>query len=190
MGSSHHHDSPDSTWVYKKMRDLLTQNSWRLLLKLFQANTGQQYLEKHQALVLFFSKRGARDPIHLADLTMDRVARLLAEGRQVHDPNFVFGVAKKILLEQPKLVFVGLEQIEETVVSNLPDPEPDYSKLVNCLDKLTPPEREILLGYYQENQKSSRKVLATKFNIAPKTLRNKAYLLRLQLAECINRDTF
>ena len=59
--------------------------------------------------------------------------------------------------------------------------------LQNCLQKLSPPDRELVIEYYQGTGSAkieNRQDMAERFGIALKTLRNKTSKLRSELAEC------
>jgi DNA-directed RNA polymerase specialized sigma24 family protein len=60
--------------------------------------------------------------------------------------------------------------------------------LEHCLQKLPPPDRDLLLAYYQGTGSAkieNRQQLAARFGISLKTLRNKTSRLRSDLALCV-----
>lgn len=180
------------------MRVDLTIGSWETLLQAFDTNpteAGEQYEEMRRSLIIFFTFRGATDPSHLTDLTFDRVAKILDSGKAINSKSFFYGVARNIWREH-------LAQTPPTLplneAKNLPTPpmldddkEGINERLTNSLNNFSNLEREILIGYYntaESRPETARKTLAKRLNIRPKTLRNKACLLRSRLAECLSRD--
>jgi hypothetical protein len=81
----------------------LDQESFERLLDLFdpdRGRAGQRYEATRRALVKFFECKGGRFPEDLADETLDRVARRVAEGEVIRaaDPAaYVHGVARNVL---------------------------------------------------------------------------------------------
>ena len=59
----------------------------------------ERYQTLQWRLILFFQQNNCHIPDELADETMDRVARRLAEGENVLADNYCFGVAKRVLQE-------------------------------------------------------------------------------------------
>src|SRR5262249_8961815 len=66
-------------------------------------SAGQEYEAVRGSLILFFDRRGMAHPDALADETLDRVARRLAEGEVVaHLHGYVFGVAQRVCSESQR----------------------------------------------------------------------------------------
>lgn len=157
---------------------------------------GAKYEDIRQSLINIFSWHGCADAEGLADETITRVTNKVPELAPAYsgDPALYFyGVAKKMLWEvarreQAAVASPALENVKDSP----PDPEPEgfeqeYDCLDQCLAELPPPDRELILLYYQQEQPKidSRKELARKLNIAPNNLRVKVHRIRLILQKCI-----
>jgi len=175
----------------------LTQEAFdKLLLALGgDRDTGsQKYLEIRTNLTRFFEWRGCSFPEDHADETFNRIAKKVAEGEEILNPSgYAMGVARLLLLEIIKSR--QREQSALTEISNTDevyvDSDDDESRLTclrNCLQTLSPDNRELILEYYQGEKSEkiqNRKKLLEKLRIPVNTLRMRALRLRERLQGCV-----
>jgi RNA polymerase sigma factor (sigma-70 family) len=149
---------------------------------------GTKYEEIRRRLIKIFTCRGCLTPQDLADDTINRVAKRVSEiaPSYVGDPALYFlGVAHNVCLEYFR---------------KKPEPEPpppdDPSEqkeevdecLEQCMQRLTPATRELILEYYREEKHSKidhRKEQAQRLGIAMNALRIQAHRIRAKLQECV-----
>jgi RNA polymerase sigma factor (sigma-70 family) len=151
---------------------------------------GELYESIRWRLIAILAARGCRIPEELADETIDRVARRVAdiEAKYVGDKSIYFlGVMNNVHHEYlrrpspPRLV----ESPEDSRVK-----EQTYLCLDNCLAALTPHARQIIEQYYAANKQAKinlRKRIAEKLGISSGSLRLRALRIRAKLQMCIER---
>src|ERR1041385_2934653 len=136
----------------------LTQDAFdRLLIALGgdRDSGGEKYLEIRSSLTRFFEWRGCSFPEDHADETFNRIAKKLDEGEQILNPaGYAMGVARLLLLEVMKS-----RQREQSALNEIgaageayvadDDGEDRLDCLRNCLQTLSPDNRELILQYYQ-----------------------------------------
>jgi len=183
--------------VTPRQKWTLTQEAFdKLLLALGgDRDTGsQKYLEIRTNLTRFFEWRGCSFPEDHADETFNRIAKKVAEGEEILNPSgYAMGVARLLLLEIIKSR--QREQSALTEISNTDevyvDSDDDESRLTclrNCLQTLSPDNRELILEYYQGEKSEkiqNRKKLLEKLRIPVNTLRMRALRLRERLQGCV-----
>jgi DNA-directed RNA polymerase specialized sigma24 family protein len=192
-----------------KLRRELTAQAFEQLLSALHADrtkAAETYEHIRQALITFFTYRGAADPLELADETFNRVAGRLQEGAEIFAQNplsYFYGFARNIWRERLAHP-VTTEALEDARLSpHTADPhellvqaeercafERRLHCLEICLQKLAAPDRELLIAYYQGTGSAkieNRQDLANRFRITLKTLRNKTSKLRSGLVECVRR---
>jgi DNA-directed RNA polymerase specialized sigma24 family protein len=148
---------------------------------------GRIYEEIRRKLARVFISRGCRCAEEMADETMDRVtekaARIAADYRG--DPRLYFyGVAKNVMKEYRR-------------PRKLPEPPPsadpmgtadqELTCLDECLSRLLPKNREMILQYYSEDRHAKikkRRELAQRFGIDMNALRIRMHRVRSVLADC------
>ncbi|MEK7724026.1 MAG: hypothetical protein AAB336_06745 [Acidobacteriota bacterium] len=155
----------------------------------------QKYEAIRLRLIKIFVVQKHFDAENLADEVFDRVCRKLAgivETYQGKKELYFYGVARKVHLEaqnQAKTVELEPNQI---VIKNDEDGESNiyYQCLENCLQKLSADDRNLVIGYYQ-NEKSAkidyRKHTAKSMGISIDNLRIKIFRLRNSLKKCVLR---
>ena len=189
----------------------LTQEKFdQLLLVLDPDRTiaGERYEHLRQAMITFFSFRGASDPEELADETMNRVASRLHDGAEIFSNNhasYFYGFARNIWYEtvkkknklqpfdeafsnQRSSALNPHEILEQQLKQR--DQERRQVHLNRCLESMLAKDRELLIAYFQEagaTKVENHQALAERFNISPKTLRNKTVLLRGKLMDCVKK---
>lgn len=182
----------------------LTGTAFEALLLWLDADrerAGEHYERLRRKLVKFFEWRGDHFPEDHADDTLNRVARLLAEGTAVRTEEparFCYGVARMVLLE----VLRERQRIEATEKAHAAAQVDDDRRevraacLSRCLAGLPDEARGLLLAYYEGAsgaQIARRQALALRFGVPAGTLRLRVYRLRERLEpcvrECIGRGT-
>lgn len=192
----------------KVRRDLTPESFAQLLAALHpeRAQAAERYEQVRQALLVFFTFRGAVDPPELADETINRVARRLAEGKEIFAENSVsyfYGVARNVWRETVAhpVTLQPLDDFFPPDKQHVPSPHELFTQreeqqafeqrlicLERCLQTLPPKDRDLMLAYYQGTGSAkieNRQDLAAQFGISLKTLRNKTSHLRSALAICV-----
>lgn len=173
---------------------MLDQRTFDLLLKWLgpdRERGGQKYEEIRRRLIRFFECRGVAYADELADETINRVSRRLPEiicDYSGNPASYFYGVANKVHLEYLK------KNASVELPAALPAPEPDEQVeekagcLDECLGRMTPQNRELMLEYYcgsKQEKIDGRKSLAARLGIGQNALRIRAYRLRLILQTCV-----
>jgi DNA-directed RNA polymerase specialized sigma24 family protein len=176
----------------KKLRTLRQEEFDRLLswLDPDPERAGLVYEKIRWRLVAILASRGCASSEELADETIDRVARRVAdiEASYVGDKAIYFlGVMNN----------VHHEYLKQPPVPRLPEPVDDVESkesihrcLDKCLDKLTPNSRRMIEQYYAEDKRAKidlRKRIAAELGIGLSTLRLRALRIREKLQACIEQ---
>jgi DNA-directed RNA polymerase specialized sigma24 family protein len=172
------------------------RDGWEALLGLLggsRAQAAERYRELRGRLVRLFEFRGFSTAPDLADETLDRVARKLAEGVQIQaeDPaRYVAGVARFVAMEASRAQR-RLQPLDDAIPTPTPEGDPE-ARVSACLDEClaTLPEaaRALLLDYQVgegSERIDNRKRLAERLGIPLNALRIRAHRLRARLEECI-----
>ncbi|MDX2030151.1 MAG: sigma-70 family RNA polymerase sigma factor [Blastocatellia bacterium] len=157
---------------------------------------GHEYERIRGRLLLYFQCRDIVQAEDCADESINRVIQKLEAGEELRDPvQYVFGVARMVLLETTRRQARHQEVDEETLVS-APQPEDDEGLrprldcLRRCLQRLTPEKRELITQYYQEEKRAKinlRQQLAQRLGVDLNTLRVRACRLRDALQACVEK---
>ena len=176
----------------------LTQEALEQLLARLgpdRERAAREYQRMRAKLADFFDGRGSNCSDVLADETLDRVARRLAEGECVERlPSYAYGVARRVLLEWQKR-----RTREEAALGVLrgtargADPGGDAERAVACLERclaeLPEESRALIVAYYREAHGRSpvegRKLLASRLGLADGALKTRAHRIRVRLQECL-----
>jgi DNA-directed RNA polymerase specialized sigma24 family protein len=175
----------------------LTQDAFDKLLLTFggdRESGSEKYLEIRGNLTRFFEWRGCPFPEDHADETMNRVAKKVAEGEEILNPaGYAMGVARLLLLE-----IVKGRQREQSALTEIGRESEDYEAeddgegrltcLRNCLQTLSPDNRDLILQYYQGEKSEkiqNRKKLMERLGVPVNTLRMRALRLRERLQGCV-----
>ncbi|MEK6278945.1 MAG: hypothetical protein AABN95_01180 [Acidobacteriota bacterium] len=191
--------SMDSPLHVKKEQWALTQTAFDNLLRRFASDrdeAAKQYENLRRKLVRFFEWRDLDAPEECADETIDRVARRLEEGKEIHNiAAFSYGVARKLFMERLRLretTSVELENAREVPASTITeDPEPDkrLDCFDRCLDNLPEDKRALMIDYYQDEKRAKidlRSQLAERLDIPLNALRIRVHRIRISLEACVN----
>lgn len=170
---------------------VISSESFDALLDWLDADRDQagiKYEQIRSKLITFFSGRAHSEAEELADETINRVASRLNEIKnQVYGERvrYFYGVARKVQMEylrrkQPEASRESTTDAEQVEI--------EFRCLEECIAKLSPENRELVLSYYQADGRKKidqRKVLAEKLGIAPNALRIRAYRIRAALQKCV-----
>lgn len=177
---------------------ILTQESFDELLAWLNADreqAGRKYEDIRNRLIRIFMHRGCTVAEDLADKAINQVARKVREIREyyVGDPALYFyGVARNIhsdyIQSRTDTVPVTPELLAAPPAEESDASEPEHDCLEQCLDKLSPQNRELLLEYYRETEGAKieiHKEMARRLGIAANALRIRMCRLRASLKECV-----
>jgi DNA-directed RNA polymerase specialized sigma24 family protein len=191
-------DGPDHVQPTPRQKWTLTQDAFDKLLVAFggdRESAGQKYLEIRNNLTRFFEWRGCSFPEDHADETINRLAKRVAEGEEIgNHSGYAIGVARMLLMEINKgrqREQAGLAEIGTMPDVYVPAEDDDESRLDclrNCLQTLSPDNRELILQYYQGEKGEkieNRKKLLERLAIPVNTLRMRALRLRERLQSCV-----
>ena len=151
---------------------------------------GTEYEKIRRRLTTIFASRGCRVPEELADETMDRVSRRVADIRDTYSGNkvlYFLGVANNVhheFLKRPALSNPIPELTERD------DQERTHACLERCINKLTERSQHLIRNYYAEDKQKKivlRRVLAEQLGINLNALRARALRIREELQVCIER---
>ena len=163
---------------------------------------GQNYLEMRRRLVNFFDRKNCSTPENLADETLNRVARRLAETGKIESETpakFCYITARFVFLESLRDAeknHISLEQatIEPKAVNIDFEARELKEKMLDCLEQCTAQleniSREIITSYYfgEERVKiENRRALAEKFGISANALSIRACRIRDKLETCVKK---
>ena len=149
---------------------------------------GEVYESIRWRLIAILASRGCHIPEELADETIDRVARRVADIRDSYVGEkaiYFLGVMNNVHHEYLKRP--PLPRLVPTS-DNSEAKEQTYLCLDNCLTKLAPHAREIIEQYYAENKRakiSLRKRIAQRLGVSSGNLRLRALRIRAKLQTCI-----
>ena len=177
------HPSPKKEWE-------LTEEAFSKFLAWLNPDpyqAGESYESIRRRLIKIFVCRGCICPEELSDETINRVIRKVQGiGKSyVGDPALYFyGVARNVHLEY-------LRRKPAPEPPSAPDPprsEEEYACLEQCMERLTPRSKDLVLAYYQEEKRAKidlRKQLADRLGIPLNALRIRACRIRAELEDCV-----
>ncbi len=154
----------------------------------------------------YFECRGCLPVLELADETINRVARKLAEGAEIREDRFLsyfYGVARNVFHEylrrpdrnQPPVDSLPLHRHPAGNPIELSERRAEHFELetqLACLDacaELLPPEtRKMILSYYEGKQRArieNRRRLAEGLGVPMNSLRIRVHRIREKLEGCL-----
>lgn len=159
---------------------------------------GAHYENLRSKLIFFFSRRLLQFPEDLADEVLDRLAFRLSKGTEIASIEaFALGIARHVALEQNKRKDLH-QGVDNAFFDNVPASSPTQSneeeivRMERCLKKLPSSESRLLRGYYLSsvnNHIQARRNLADEMGVSPLALRQKVFLARQKLRECIVKSS-
>lgn len=151
-----------------------------------------RYEEIRWRLITIFAARGCNVPEELADETIDRVARRVAEIAADYSgepARYFFGVANNVHHEYLKRPSPPPD-LEPTI-----DPDPDAQEQIHhcleqCLEKFSSADRAMILRYYSEAKSAKadlHRQMAGEMAITINSLRLRILRMKEKLQPCIKR---
>jgi DNA-directed RNA polymerase specialized sigma24 family protein len=166
---------------------------------------GQRYLELRRRLVFYFDRKNCFASDELADETLSRVAQKLEEKGSItglSPAHYCYVIAKFVFLEhlrQAKRGQAGLDELRHVRLSSSGEAsskgeqitqsgERSHDCLDSCLAKLPAADRELILEYYQGEQRAKierRSLLAGRLGLSMNALTIRACRIRNKLEACV-----
>lgn len=151
---------------------------------------GIKYEQIRSGLINYFIFRAPCDAEDLADETINRViSRVPTIGHEVNGDRirYFYGVARMVHMEYLRR---KSPQPPHEPVSDYERQEVEHNCLEECMGKLSPENRKLVLRYYSADGRQKieeRKKLAEELGIAPNALRIRAYRIRAELQKCLEK---
>jgi RNA polymerase sigma factor (sigma-70 family) len=171
---------------------------------------GERYLEIRRRLVHYFDRRGCAAADDLADETLNRAARKLAELGQIANvapAQYCYVLARFVFLEyirrpghkesefddsaRPVGVATSIS-ISHDSDSSVAEREQNLSQLNRCMLKLPPADQQLILDYYQGDKRAKidkRSQLAARYGLTLNALSVRACRIRYKLEQCVKKST-
>jgi DNA-directed RNA polymerase specialized sigma24 family protein len=173
----------------------LTTEAFELLLSRLAPGpeaAGHEYERLRLNLANYFRLKGLQEPFAVADLTLDRVARLLTSKAVDNLGPFSFGVARLVCLEQYRAEQRQRGAVEEFAGNLTEENEEDtYELMQECLRAIGAEDQELLRSYFQElppkDRHAYRENLARQAGINVGRLRLRIHRLRQKLENCLHQ---
>jgi DNA-directed RNA polymerase specialized sigma24 family protein len=159
---------------------------------------GRHYEQLRRRLITVFACRRCLDPEALADETLDRVARKIAEspdwaGDAAPATPLVFGVAWNVAREsfrerRPVSMPDGWDPASATRREDADEAERTQRCLDSCLSQLSAKDRNLLLAYFRETRGTRialRSSLAKELGLSAAGLRVKVHRLVNTVRACV-----
>jgi len=182
------------------MRELNAEafESFLKLLHPDREQAAERYEQLRQRLTKLFQWRGCVEPEEYADRTLDRAASGLASGREVPSEkieSWCHGVGLNLLREYwrgPARMHQSIEHVALTVEpkTGVDDAERGLECLEECLRRLPPETRRLVLGYHSgeaAEKIAGRKRLAKVLGIPLNALRLRVFRIRGTLESCTRK---
>ena len=177
----------------------LTEESFDLFLSWLSEDrevAGQMYEDIRRRLIKILECRGCAQPEEIADEALNRFIRRLPELIHTYsgDPfPYILRIARNVQHEREKRQPLPLpENLDEVPAEPVDTDEIDervHDCLDQCLSKLEPKSRTLLMDYYQNEKQDKidfRKILAEQLGIAKNALRLRVHRLRNNVHACMN----
>lgn len=181
----------------RKIHILSQEEFDRLLTWLDQdrERAGLAYEQIRRRLTTIFAARSCPVPEDLADETIDRVARRVADiaaGYTGDKAKYFFGVATNVHHEYLKRPAPPEPQPEpqEELINEASEKERASACLERCLGKLAGESRAMILRYYAHEKQAKielHKSMADEFGVSINTLRLRVLRMKEKLQPCLER---
>jgi DNA-directed RNA polymerase specialized sigma24 family protein len=182
---------------------LLTPRGFERLLDQLHGDrdtAGRTYEQLRRRLVRFFEGRRCAFPDEHADETLNRVARKLDAGETIQDvTTYVIGIARMVVKEVSRSVakeaaMQAASRTADHISAHEDTASVESTRLLDCLheclDQLAPPDRNLIVQYYQDERRAkihNRRDLAAKLGVEMNALRLRAFRIRAGLERCVER---
>jgi DNA-directed RNA polymerase specialized sigma24 family protein len=176
----------------RKLKELDQDDFNRLLhwLDSDRERAGALYEKIRWRLIAILAARGCTVAEDLADDTIDRVSRRVADIQETYVGDkaiYFLGVMNNVhheFLKRPTAPRLVAPQPAE------PATEQVHVCLDKCLERLAPHARQLIEKYYAENKQAKinlRRMIARQLGVSASNLRLRALRIRAKLQECINQ---
>lgn len=185
-----------------------TQDAFRQFLDWLDegaGSSGEKYLELRRRLVLYFDRKNCLTADELADETLSRVAQKFQEKGEITNlspAHYCYVTAKFVFLEYTRRAEHSHTNLEEfpasrtaielaitaSAYSESAAKESALNCLERCLKKLAPDESELILEYYQGEQREKircRRQIAERLGLSANALTIRACRIRNKLEACV-----
>lgn len=186
----------------------LTESAFQQLLAWLDEGVctdGDRYLDIRRRLVQYFDRRSCLTADELADETLNRAARKLAEVGQIENvapAQYCYVLARFVFLEYIRRPGQKDSEFDESArlagASFRPDAESpsetrerSLGSLGRCLEKLPPGDQRLILEYYQGDKREKidrRSKLAERHGLTLNALSVRACRIRNKLEECVKKS--
>lgn len=178
----------------------LTQQAFDQLLARLDPDrdrAAQEYELIRRKLMEFFDGWGCAFSEDYADETMNRVARIINEGKEISNLNsyYFLGVARNVLKEywrKQKKESAGLDLSPPFQAGGMGESEQSQAMercMEQCLQRLPPADREFIIAYYEGEKRQkieAKKKLAERLGLTSLQMRKRAFRIRSELKACAN----
>lgn len=149
----------------------------------------EEYERLRFRLCTFFSQRRCVFADELVDETINRVILKSSEEQIESKTAYFYGVAKNVYRESLRKTHVHLDIDEVQVAAELPE-EPSFSRecLDQCLGKLSPDNRNLLLDYFSEAKLAKidlHRRISESLKTTQTALRMRVMRLKQKLKSCV-----
>jgi len=155
---------------------------------------GREYERLRQKLIIIFNSRGCAVSEDLADETFNRVMRrlpgMISSYKGAPAP-YIYKTAHHVYLDYVKNVWTPIPEhlpdIRQPEKND--DDEMTYQCLDQCIQQLSPNNRELVLNYYRDEKQAKidhRKKIAESLGIELNAMRIRLYRVRKTLRQCID----
>jgi DNA-directed RNA polymerase specialized sigma24 family protein len=167
-----------------------------LCLNSDRERAGDEYELLRLKLLEYFRSRTCLGAEELADETLNRLAKKIAEGEEVRDIlRYNYGLARWVWVEYVKRPGVNQVSFDDSLVGTSISPDSLLEKerqacFQYCLRELTDRERELIVGYWDhENQthRDARREMAERLQISLTALRIRVSRIKSKLEACFSR---
>lgn len=171
-------------------------------------SNGDRYLEIRRRLVNYFDRRGCTAADDLADETLNRAARKLAEIGQIANvapAQYCYVLARFVFLEyirRPGHKDSEFDDATRTVGASggyayesdagVAEREQNLGRLSRCMQKLPRADQQLILDYYQGDKRAKiekRSALAARFSLTLNALSVRACRIRNKLEQCVKKSS-
>jgi RNA polymerase sigma factor (sigma-70 family) len=172
-------------------------NSFNLFLSWLNSDldlASREYERLRQRLIIIFNNRGCAVSEDLADETFNRVMRRLPEIIDSYQGNpapYIYKTAHRVYLDYLQRAWEPIPDDfpDRQQPQNSDDQEIIYQCLDQCIQQLSPYNRDLVLSYYRENKQAKinhRKKIAEGLKIELNAMRIRLYRARKSLRQCID----
>jgi RNA polymerase sigma factor (sigma-70 family) len=186
-----------------------TQDTFRQFLDWLDEGSGsggEKYLDLRRRLVLYFDRKNCLTADELADETLSRVAQKFQEKGEITNlspAHYCYVTAKFVFLEYTRSAEHSHKSLEELPASGptggelaaaapadsaSADKERTLDCLERCLNKLAPDESDLIVTYYQGEQREKirgRRQIAERLGVSANALTIRACRIRSKLESCV-----